>query len=430
MMSKKYYLMILFIISCSIHTIAQKDFNYCGKVTVSNPDLCTNDITRSVPSDPLFYQQWGLYNSLYPGKDINMSPIWNSNRWNYITGKNIKIAIIDAGVDTTHIDLSANIDSISYDTETGNSSHIYYYESNYSHGTHCAGIAAAVKDNGIHIAGVAPNAKIVSISNSLHLIEYNSELLANGIIWACDHGVDVISCSWGAAPNPLLNNAIQYALTNGRHGKGCVIVFAAGNEGNSYVSYPANCNDMILTVGAIKNDGKRWPNSNYGEQLDLVAPGVGIISTIPNDTTASKSGTSMACPHVAGVAALILQRNSELTVSQVNDIICSNAKRITSNNYNFEIKPYGTWNNEYGYGLVDAYKSVYYTPENVYIQNDTITGSRVISGEKIYIGKNVTNDKPYGSVVLGQGNITLQGQYVKIKNSTTVPLGTTLTIEE
>ena len=170
MMSKKYYLMILFIISCSIHTIAQKDFNYCGKVTVSNPDLCTNDITRSVPSDPLFYQQWGLYNSLYPGKDINMSPIWNSNRWNYITGKNIKIAIIDAGVDTTHIDLSANIDSISYDTETGNSSHIYYYESNYSHGTHCAGIAAAVKDNGIHIAGVAPNAKIVSISNSLHLI--------------------------------------------------------------------------------------------------------------------------------------------------------------------------------------------------------------------------------------------------------------------
>ena len=281
MMSKKYYLMILFIISCSIHTIAQKDFNYCGKVTVSNPDLCTNDITRSVPSDPLFYQQWGLYNSLYPGKDINMSPIWNSNRWNYITGKNIKIAIIDAGVDTTHIDLSANIDSISYDTETGNSSHIYYYESNYSHGTHCAGIAAAVKDNGIHIAGVAPNAKIVSISNSLHLIEYNSELLANGIIWACDHGVDVISCSWGAAPNPLLNNAIQYALTNGRHGKGCVIVFAAGNEGNSYVSYPANCNDMILTVGAIKNDGKRWPNSNYGEQLDLVAPGVGIISTIP-----------------------------------------------------------------------------------------------------------------------------------------------------
>lgn len=429
-MSKKYYMMIFFIISCSIHTIAQKNFNYFGNVIALEPDLCTNNITRSVPSDPLFSLQWGLYNSCYSGKDINMTPIWNSNRWNYITGKNIKIAIIDTGVDTTHIDLSANIDSISYDTETGNSSHIYYYESNYSHGTHCAGIAAAVKDNGIHIAGVAPKAKIVSISNSLRIDNPNSIKLANGIRWACDHGADVISCSWGAYENSYIDDAIQYALTNGRHGKGCVIVFATGNEGNSYVSYPANCNDMILTVGAIKDNGERWSGSNYGEKLDVVAPGVGIISTIPNDTIASKSGTSMACPHVAGVAALILQRNSELTVSQVNDIICRNAKRIPSNNYNYVTKPYGTWNNEYGYGLVDAYKSVYFTPENVYIQNDTITGTRVISGENIYVGRDVTNDKPYGNVVLGQGNITLQGQYVQIKNSTTVPLGTTLTIEE
>ena len=254
--------------------------------------------------------------------------------------------------------------------------------------------------------------------------------MATGIRWACDHDVDVISCSWGADYNLELNAAIQYALTNGRHGKGCVIVFSTGNNSRNSVSYPADCNDMILAVGAIDRTGIRASFSNYGEKLDLVSPGVDILSTIPfYDLTDSKDGTSMACPHVAGVAALILQRNSELTVSQVHDIICRSANKLTGVNFNVT-KPYGSWNNEYGYGLVNAYRSVMYTPDTVYIQNDTISGARVISGENIYIGKNVTNDKPYGNVVLGQGNITLQGRIVKIKNSTTVPLGTSLTIEE
>ena len=387
-----------------------------GDFAASVPDLCSKNLTYS--NDPFFNQQWGLYNINNPGIDINVS-----SAWNLATGKNIKIAILDRGVELGHKDLSDNIDSISYDTETGTSQIIYG-----DHGTHCAGIAAAIKDNKTQIAGVAPEATIVSISNKEYSYQ-NAIKLADGITWACNHGVDVISCSLGTYEHPALESAISNALSEGRHGKGCVFVFAAGNEGNNYVSYPANCNDTILAVGAIDNTGDRASFSNYGTKLDLVAPGVHILSTILNDTINYKDGTSMACPHVAGVAALILQRNSELTVSQVNDIICSNAKRITSNNYNFEIKPYGTWNNEYGYGLVDAYKSVYFTPENVYIQNDTITGSRVISGEYIYIGKDVTNNKPYGNVVLGQGNITLQGRSVKIKNSTTVPLGTTLTIE-
>ena len=322
-----------------------------GKFAASEPDLCADNLMCSVPSDPLFNQQWGLYNSHNTEKDINITPIWTTPRWNHITGKNIKIAIIDTGVDTLHIDLLSNIDSLRYDTETGNSQTVLYGD----HGTHCAGIAAAIKDNNIQIAGVAPEAKIVSISKSSSMYQ-NSQNLANGITWASDHGVDIISCSWGSYYSTAINDAIQYAFTNGRHGKGCVVVFATGNDSVNSVSYPANCNDLILAVGAIDSTGVRAPFSNYGTKLDLVAPGVHILSTIPNNSTDRKDGTSMACPHVAGVAALILQRNSELTVSQVNSIICSNAKRITSNNYNFETKTYGLWNNEYGYGLVFIFR--------------------------------------------------------------------------
>lgn len=397
-----------------------------GYFAASEPDLCAKDLTYS--NDPFYNQQWGLHNSVHPNIDISVD-----SAWIYSTGRNIKIAIIDTGVDMNHIDLVSNIGSLSYNTETGNSpSQLNIFLNNYAHGTHCAGIAAAAKDNGKLIAGVAPNATIVPINNSLDLSEQNSYKLARGINWAVEHDVDVISCSWGASPNGLLDNAIQNAFTNGRHEKGCVVVFAAGNkreDENSYdVRYPANCNDKILVVGAIDSTGLRLLDSCYGTELDLVAPGGNILSTIPFNITGRKSGTSMACPHVAGVAALILERNSELTVSQVNSIINSNAKKLS--NVNFDVtKPDGLWNNQYGYGLVDAKNAVINTPGDAYIQNETIIGTRIITADSVYVGTDVTDTKPYGDVTLGQGDITIKAGYVEIKESTTVPLGTTLTIE-
>ena len=398
-----------------------------GDFAASEPDLCAKNLTCS--NDPLFNQQWGLHNSYHSGIDISVS-----SAWNYVTGKNIKIAIIDTGVDTTHIDLASNI-GLRYNTETGSSSYqINYFQENCSHGTQCAGIAAAIKDNNIQIAGVAPDATIVPISNSLELLEQNSYQLAQGINWAVAHDVDVISCSWYAVQNQELEEAIQNAFTNGRQGKGCVVVFAAGNkelnDTSFNVKYPANCNEKILVVGAIDSTGYIADDSCYGTELDLVAPGVNILSTIPFNGTGRKSGTSMACPHVAGVAALILERNSELTVDQVNSIICSNTKKVPNLNEYTETKSYGLWSDKYGYGLVDAYSSVINTPSNAYIQNDTITGTRIISAQRIYVGRDVTNTKDYGDVVLGPGDITLKANYVEIKNSTTVPLGTTLTIKK
>ena len=125
----------------------------------------------------------------------------------------------------------------------------------------------------------------------------------------------------------------------------------------------------------------------------------------------------MACPHVAGVAALILERNSELTVNQVNSIICSNAYKISGVDFNIT-KPDGSWNEEYGYGLVNAYYSVINTPGCAYIQNDTI----------ILVGKDVTNTKEYGNVIFGPGKISLKAKSVIIKNSTNVSLATKLNV--
>lgn len=402
-----------------------------GKFAASVPDLCSEIIECSndpnYPNDSLFYDQWGLenFNSGCQGIDISAS-----SAWVHATGKYVKIAFLDDGVDTTQIDLLQNIGSLSYDTETGTSpSRIFG-----NHGTHCAGIAAAVKGNGKLVAGVAPDATIVPISIIFNNLEDFHFRAADGITWAYQHGVDIISNSWhSSTPNEVVDEAIDNAFKYGRQGKGCIIVFASGNynedfDDNRDVSYPAYCNDTILVVGAIDKHGARWVNSNYGPEIDLVAPGVEIISTLPNDSSGKKTGTSMACPHVAGVAALILERNPELTVTEVNSIICSQAKKIPGVSFNVT-KTDGTWNNEYGYGLVDAYSSVLATPIIEYIQNDTITDGRYIEAEKIYVGRNVTDRKEYGNVVLGPCEyVWLNANRVIIKNSTKIPVGTNLYI--
>ncbi len=304
--------------------------------------------------DPFVTQQWGLYNPDYDDIDISIC-----GAWSYATGRGIKIGILDQGVDVNHIDLAQNIYPLSFDTESGTSPAKLYD----SHGTHCAGIAAAVRNNGIQVAGVAPDAKIVSISNSLRSSTNSRLKRADGFVWAYKNGVDVISNSWGSTTqHAAINEAIADAFKYGREGKGCIIVFAAGNDGNRFpVAYPANCNDKIIAVGALDRDGTIAYFSQTGDKLDVVAPGIDVLSTIPNNDTISWPGTSMACPHVAGLAALILERNPRLTVTQVNDIIEKNTKKVGPMVYN-ETRKNGTWNSHYGYGLIDAEKTLINTP--------------------------------------------------------------------
>ena len=312
----------------------------------SQPDFLSDD--RFCSTDPMFNNLWGLKNTSHPNIDINICKAWQISQ-----GENIKVAVLDEGIFKEHIDLASNIYNLSFNTETNLSPSLLFGD----HGTHCAGTIAAVRNN-TQVVGVAPLSKLMDVSNSLKGTPNSRIKRADGINWAWQNGADIISNSWGSVRYEVIDDAISNALTKGRNGKGCIIVFASGND-YGQVSYPANSNPNILSVGAISSDGRRASFSNYGRELDVVAPGVGILSTVPNNSVSSEDGTSMACPHVAGVAALILSVNPDLTVKQVADIIEQTAQKVGGYNYqNTYTRPNGTWNNEMGYGLVDAYKAL------------------------------------------------------------------------
>ncbi len=309
--------------------------------------------------------QWGLYNYEKDIVDINAS-----SAWNIATGKGIKVAILDGGIDLTNDDLKDNIHPISCCAESIDTCNFTFRPSelnlswnssigsHYSHGTCVASIVAAVRNNGIQLAGVAPDAKLISISQN------SSNGKALGINWAWKNGADIINCSWkDSKENPKIVEAIDSALIRGRNGKGCIVVKSAGNSYDE-ITFPGKSRENILVVGAIDNNGYRAEFSSYGNCLDVVAPGKGIRVITNGNRIIFSDGTSYAAPHVAGVAALILERNPDLTGHQVRDIIEQNTTKVGNLEYEIvEDRPNGTWNEEYGYGLIDAYKALLATPK-------------------------------------------------------------------
>lgn len=316
--------------------------------------VCTNDTN--------FGSLWGLSNSANPNIDINACQAWTITQ-----GSGVNVAILDQGIYKTHNDLAANISPLSFDAQSGTSPSVFISGNN--HGTHVAGTVGAVKDNNLQVVGVAPQSKLMSVSHSLGLVPNVSAQLASGINWAVANGADVINNSWGDQGgayyaqlySAALESAILNALANGRGGKGTVVVFAAGNfgSGGPVMDYPGTFTDNILTVGSITSTGARSSFSGYGTKLDVVAPGSNILSTIPTNSTGSMNGTSMASPHVTGLVALILSVNPCLTGQQVRDIIEGTSQKIPGFSYSTTAgRTNGTWNNQAGYGLIDAYAAV------------------------------------------------------------------------
>lgn len=271
------------------------------------------------PNDPGYGNQWGLNNVGQAGGIVD-ADIDAPEAWQIHTGaNNITVAVIDSGVDLDHPDLLANLVA-GYDF-IGN---IALPDDTNSHGTHVAGITAAIGNNGQGITGVSWGAKIMPLKVLDTSGNGNTFDLAEAIYYAADHGAKIINMSLGAnCPTPWTNveAAVNYARA-----KGVLLIAASGNS-NGPVFCPALIQG-VMAVGATDSFDGRWQwnslqGSNYGSALDVSAPGASIFSTVPNASYGYKTGTSMASPHVAGLAALIWSFAPSLTNNQVANILLS-----------------------------------------------------------------------------------------------------------
>ncbi len=393
-----------------------------GLVKSSDPDMISPSVNYHCVNDINFSSQWALNNTSYPNIDLSMC-----NAWGITTGNpNIVTAILDGGFQTNHPDL--NVYSLSHDAATNSSPSGWS-----SHGTECAGIIGMIRNNRIGGVGVCPNSKVMSIS--MGQIFQN---IADAIAWAWQNGADVLSCSWSlTSSSSIVEQSIIDAMTQGRNGLGCVIVFSSGNS-NGAVEYPANFDSRLLVVGAIDKCGIRagnsfattgtcnsWcynnstncsPGSCYSQELDVAAPGSHIYTTTLTNSQGLNwtdfSGTSASCPHVAGVAALILSVNPCLTHGDVHNIICASAKKITTSKYSYtssSAHPLGTWNSELGYGLVNADVAVNLA-RTLYLQNITETSTQNYLYSFIRAGNNVSllSLTTGNYVVSNSGDVTLR----------------------
>ncbi|MBR5906190.1 MAG: S8 family serine peptidase [Bacteroidales bacterium] len=322
---------------------AAERFGMVPGVSIANPvyKVATCD---TYFDDPQEKSQWHYHNSSLSWADVNVVPVWKK----YTRGSSkVIVAVIDAGIDLAHEDLA---DAVVPPGDNGSRSFMIdntgYRIVAGEHGTHVAGTIGAINNNGKGVAGLAGgDAKAGEAGVRLMSCQIFQDGLKGAndeaaMVWAADHGAVISNNSWGydyrdekgnydrkaaetahnkfiqpntGAYKESMKDAIDYFNTyagidkNGRQTgpmAGGLVLFAAGNEGRMYGA--PGCYPGCMSVGAITPYGTRSTFSNYGEWVDICAPGVDVLSTTPKNTYSSMSGTSMACPHVAGVAALVV----------------------------------------------------------------------------------------------------------------------------
>lgn len=370
----------------AIFTIAERLLNE------PRVELCHPELIRESRQRRIFPQQWHLARTTI-GDTVVDAHADVQTAWKTTRGKGTVIAVIDNGFDIDHEEFRPKSKIVaprdatkdSDDPRPGNSDH---------HGTACAGVACA---NGtVGASGVAPEAKLMPIRLASVL---GSQVEAEAFVWAADHGADVISCSWGpldgdwSNPNDPLHHqsiglpdstrlAIEYAATRGRDGKGCVVVFAAGN-GNESVDNDGYASDQhVMAVAACNDTGKRSFYSDYGSAIWCSFPSNDVADASPltsgiwttdrsgasgynpgdpakgdakGNYTNSFGGTSSAAPGVAGVVALMISSNPGLTRSQVADLLRAGCDRIDPEGGQYDATGRSVF---YGYGRVNAAQSV------------------------------------------------------------------------
>jgi serine protease len=360
-----------------------------------------------IPNDPSLPQQWYL------------TKIQAQQAWDLSTGDtSIVIGIIDTGVDWDHPDLAANIwrnwgeipdngidddgngfidDYIGWDfgglTGIADNNPM---EDRPDHGTHVAGIASAVTNNGIGVASIGFNSKIMAVKTSQDnlrnaqgqaLIAYGYE----GIIYAAENGANVVNLSWGGSGFSLLAQDVINIAT----AAGVLVVAASGNNNLNTAFYPASYNNVLSVASTDQGDLKSG-FSNYGPTIDVSSPGSSLYNTWQNNTYATLSGTSMASPLVAGLAGLVFARFPNLNNIQVGEQIRTNVDDISAQNPSFA--------NFMGKGRINAFKALNNT-NSISVRNIDVTFSDELGN----------ND---GIIQSGE-TITVRGRYVNYLAPTT-----------
>lgn len=292
---------------------AAREYVRSGLAEYAEPNLvrAVSAPAPLTPSDPSFGRQWALHNNGSNSYDINAPEAWGISA----NCSSVVVAVIDTGIDYTHEDLKDSYAQGGYDFVNGDGDPM----DDDGHGTHVAGIIAAQGDNGVGIAGVCWDARLVSLkafdssgfgytSDIIKAIDYVVKLKR-------DHGVDVrvVNMSFGGRNYSQAEHDAIGALRDA----GILTVVAAGNEGTDNDTspfYPSGYDlDNIISVAAADPSGRLAGFSNYGvASVDIAAPGSGVLSTYPGSSYLSMSGTSMAAPHVTGAAALLAAMHPDM----------------------------------------------------------------------------------------------------------------------
>lgn len=312
-------------------------FNNTWHVLYAEPHYLymTNDVKTSastgsgiIPNDALYSEyQW------------NLPVIETEKGWNVSKGSNnVLIGVLDTGVQLDHPDLKGKLadgtNLVSSDAPP---------DDDVGHGTHVSGIIAAAVNNGEGVAGLTWYNKVLPVKVLDSSGAGSTYTVAEGVIWATDHGAKVINMSLGNyAEAAFLHDAIKYAYDHD-----VVLIAASGNDNTDRPGYPAAYPE-VFAVASTNSDGTRSPFSNYGDYIDVAAPGMSIASTYPGSQYAALSGTSMASPHVAALAGLIRSINPDLTNAEVMDIMRKTAKDLGNKGKD----------NYFGYGQIDIVRAL------------------------------------------------------------------------
>lgn len=249
-------------------------------------------------------------NDDYSGRQWAIPKIMAPQAWQVTSGQpSIVIAVLDTGIDREQKDLAGSVIGEVNFTDSPTANDVY------GHGTHIAGIISAWAANGVGVAGLAPDCRLMNVKVADDQGRFDSAIAAKGVNWAVDNGASVINMSLvSIEPSPVLEEAIDYAWN-----RGVLVVAAAGNLVGDKIVYPAYYSNCVAVAATDSNDYvASW--SSHGQWVDVAAPGVDIYSTLPGSKYGYKSGTSMAAAHVSGVAGLLFGLEEDVNGDgRVND---------------------------------------------------------------------------------------------------------------